>query len=73
MISPQTTQALTGAQWFKSSYSGGEQACLEVAADIPGAVPVRDSKTPEGPALLFPRASFAAFVTAVGAGGFGSL
>ncbi|CAL9555940.1 hypothetical protein SUDANB145_04520 [Streptomyces sp. enrichment culture] len=70
---PQSAQELTGAEWLKSSYSGGEQACLEAAANFPGAVPVRDSKAPDGPALVFRRASFAAFVAAVGAGVFGDV
>ncbi|MGW4691732.1 DUF397 domain-containing protein [Kitasatospora cineracea] len=33
-----------------------------------GLVPVRDSKDPHGPALLFAEAAFAAFVTAVKSG-----
>lgn len=37
---------------------------------IAGAVPVRDSKDPEGPALIFPTAAFAAFVGAIKAGEF---
>ncbi|MFK0117118.1 DUF397 domain-containing protein [Streptomyces sp. NPDC090994] len=36
-----------------------------MAANFPAAVPVRDSKAPDGPALVFDRASFAAFVAAV--------
>jgi hypothetical protein len=55
--------ALTG--WYKSSYSGGDQGeCLEVAPGHPD-VPVRDSKTAPGPALVFSRSSWTAFVTAV--------
>ncbi|MGD1223244.1 MULTISPECIES: DUF397 domain-containing protein [Streptomyces] len=54
---------LSLAQWRKSSYSddnGGE--CVEVAAGLPGVVPVRDSKVPDGPALVFPSAAWAGFV-----------
>ncbi|GHJ27855.1 hypothetical protein TPA0910_22880 [Streptomyces hygroscopicus subsp. sporocinereus] len=54
---------LNGAAWRKSSYSnqaGGD--CVEVADGIPGVVPVRDSKRPDGPALVFPAASWTAFV-----------
>ncbi|MGW4243476.1 DUF397 domain-containing protein [Nocardia sp. NPDC004722] len=43
---------LTVANWFKSSYSGGGQECVEVAF-LPGGVGVRDSKDPGGPALVF--------------------
>ncbi|MCF6523091.1 DUF397 domain-containing protein [Streptomyces sp. JJ36] len=58
---------LTG--WRKSSYSNGDGAeCLEVADGHPGAVPVRDSKVPQGPALVFPAGGWAAFVTAVRSG-----
>ncbi|MFE4356271.1 MULTISPECIES: DUF397 domain-containing protein [unclassified Kitasatospora] len=35
---------------------------------LPGAVPVRDSKDPGGPSLLFPDSSWNAFVAAVRAG-----
>lgn len=56
--------ALTG--WRKSSYSGSEGgSCLEVLDDYPIGVPVRDSKTPEGPALVFPSTGWTSFVTAV--------
>lgn len=61
------------AEWFKSTYSGGEQACVEVAANFPGVVPVRDSKDAEGPALVFPRAAFAEFVRAAATGEFGNV
>ncbi|MEU6522394.1 DUF397 domain-containing protein [Streptomyces sp. NPDC046924] len=35
---------------------------MEVADGFPGAVPVRDSKAPHGPALRFADASWAAFI-----------
>jgi hypothetical protein len=53
---------MTTPAWFKSSYSGSGGQCVEVAANLPGAVPVRDSKDPHGPALTFTPAGFAAFV-----------
>ncbi|MEU0353687.1 DUF397 domain-containing protein [Streptomyces cyaneofuscatus] len=54
---------LTG--WFKSSYSGGDQGeCLEVARGY-ATVPVRDSKTPAGPALAFSPQGWTQFVSAV--------
>ncbi|MFD7116212.1 DUF397 domain-containing protein, partial [Streptomyces sp. NPDC059922] len=44
--------------WRKSSYSGGSNGeCLEVA-DGYADVPVRDSKSPHGPALFFPAAGW---------------
>ncbi|NJP45465.1 DUF397 domain-containing protein [Actinacidiphila epipremni] len=62
---------LTTVQWRKSSYSdseGGE--CVEVADGVPGVVPVRDSKDPQGPALLFPPEAWASFIREVKAGWF---
>jgi len=57
---------LSTAAWRKSSYSNGDGgACVEVADGFPGVVPVRDSKTPEGPALVFPATGWTAFVAAV--------
>ncbi|MET7777503.1 DUF397 domain-containing protein [Streptomyces mirabilis] len=60
---------LDAAAWRKSSYSnpdGGQ--CLEVVDNLPTPtplVPVRDSKNPQGPALVLPAAAWASFVTAV--------
>ncbi|WP_073952856.1 DUF397 domain-containing protein [Streptomyces kebangsaanensis] len=52
--------------WRKSSHSNDQGgSCLEVLAGHPTGVPVRDSKAPEGPALVFPSAGWASFVTAV--------
>ncbi|MFE4653240.1 DUF397 domain-containing protein [Streptomyces sp. NBC_01550] len=51
------------ATWHKSSYSGGDGGnCLEVADGHPGVVPVRDSKVPDGPALVFRTAAWSFFV-----------
>ncbi|MFJ7102418.1 DUF397 domain-containing protein [Streptomyces albogriseolus] len=35
---------------------------MEVAGGLPGVVPVRDSKVPQGPALCFQGASWVAFI-----------
>ncbi len=64
------TEDFLTAAWRKSTYSnpdGGE--CLEVSDDYEAVVPVRDSKTPHGPVLVFPAVGWAAFVTAVKSGG----
>jgi hypothetical protein len=57
---------LTAAVWRKSTRSGsGGGNCVEVADNLPGIVGVRDSKDPDGPALLFGPASWRAFVADV--------
>ncbi|MDQ0775678.1 hypothetical protein QF026_004144 [Streptomyces aurantiacus] len=57
---------LSAAVWRKSSYSdGGGTNCVEVADGYPDLVPVRDSKVPEGPAVVFGVDSWASFVSGV--------
>ncbi|MFG2630579.1 DUF397 domain-containing protein [Streptomyces sp. NPDC048473] len=54
---------LSTAVWRKSSYSdGGDNNCVEVADNVPGLVPVRDSKTPAGPALVITAPAWSTFV-----------
>lgn len=62
-----TTPDLSTAAWRASSYSNGDGGeCVEVADNLPGIVPVRDSKAaPDGPALSFAVAHWAPFVTAL--------
>ena len=55
---------LTEAVWKKSSRSGGNGNCVEVAV-LPSMVAVRDSKNPNGPALTFTRDGWATFVEGV--------
>jgi hypothetical protein len=59
------TPDLSGARWRGSTYSGGNNECVEIADDIPGAVPVRDSKRPAGTVLVFPSGGWSSFVAAV--------
>jgi hypothetical protein len=61
---------LSRAAWRKSSRSNGSGDCVEVADNLPGVVAVRDSKNPTGPALVFDRAEWSAFVDGVRAGEF---
>ncbi|MFI5719901.1 DUF397 domain-containing protein [Nocardia sp. NPDC051750] len=53
---------LSSARWFKSRHSGGGADCVEVAHLDSGAVAVRDSKNPTGPALVFTPAEWDAFL-----------
>jgi len=58
---------LSAASWIKSSYSGANGGdCIEIAPEFPSVVPVRDSKTPDGPVLLVSRAAWGAFASALG-------
>lgn len=51
------------ARWRKSSFSQYE-ACVTVA-ELPGGVGVRDSKQPDGEALVMSRRQFAAWLASV--------
>ncbi|OII69896.1 DUF397 domain-containing protein [Streptomyces sp. CC77] len=66
----EVAEAFPGAaRWRKSSYSntsGGN--CVEVADDLVGLVPVRDSKVPDGPVVTVSARAWAPFVAAVRAG-----
>lgn len=67
----EASDSLTHARWRKSTYSGGDGGdCIEFAADLPGVIPVRDSKDPQGPALAFTPAAWTAFVDATARGEF---
>lgn len=64
---------LASAVWIKSSYSsssGGE--CVEFSRSFTasGVAPVRDSKDPYGPALVFSADRWGSFVSAVKRGEF---
>ncbi|MFE5240737.1 MULTISPECIES: DUF397 domain-containing protein [unclassified Streptomyces] len=54
--------------WTKSSYSGGNGACVEVKSPLTQAIDVRDSKAPEGPSLTFVPGAWNAFVRDVASG-----
>ncbi|MDH6704137.1 hypothetical protein P3T27_000838 [Kitasatospora sp. MAA19] len=59
--------------WFKSSYSSNGGQCIEVSDSMPGVVPVRDSKDPEGPVLAFSVDVWSSFIAAVRSGEFGDV
>ncbi|MET8726569.1 DUF397 domain-containing protein [Streptomyces parvus] len=59
----QSTPDLSGARWRTSSYSGGNNECVEVAPNLPHLVPVRDSTRPAGRAITFGHDAWRAFVS----------
>jgi Domain of unknown function (DUF397) len=61
---------LTGAVWFKSTYSNTGGNCVEVCTCMPDAVAVRDSKDVTGPELEFTGRAWSVFVAGVKHGQF---
>jgi hypothetical protein len=64
---------LGGALWRKSRHSNPEGNCVELAALPDGSVAVRNSRHPEGPALVYTSAEITAFVRGVKDGDFDGL
>ena len=61
----------TAAGWRKSSYSQGQNGCVEVTTELPGWVGVRDSKLgAESPVLAFNLSEWRAMLAAARAGEF---
>jgi hypothetical protein len=54
---------LTGAAWRKSQRSNSQGACVEMARISAEIVAVRNSRDPQGPALICPRNAIVALVT----------
>jgi hypothetical protein len=59
----------TRVAWCKSSRSGGQGNCVEVA-ETPTTIGVRDSKDRGGPVLVFTRTDWQEFVDGVKNGAF---
>jgi hypothetical protein len=59
---------LSRAVWRKASLSSTNGGCVEIAANLPDIVAVRDSKRPDGGAHAVGRAAFAAFLADARAG-----
>lgn len=62
--------ALTSVTWVKSRRSNATGNCVEMAALPGGEIALRNSRDPEGPALVYTRAEFAAFVAGAREGDF---
>jgi hypothetical protein len=59
---------LSRAIWRKASLSAANGGCVEIAANLPDVVAVRDSKRPEGGAHVVGRPAFAVFIADARAG-----
>ncbi len=60
-----TVTGSSRAAWRKSSYSGGNGDCVEVARTTRAHIAVRDSKDPGGPRLAFTAGQWQVFTGAV--------
>lgn len=66
-------ELLTGAAWRKSSHSNSQGNCAEFAALADGSVAVRNSRFPQGPALVYTRDEIRALIAGVKDGEFDDL
>ena len=64
---------LGSVEWRKSSASNPSGNCVEAAALPDGSVAVRNSREPDGPALVYTRSEIAAFLAGVRNGEFDDL
>jgi hypothetical protein len=64
---------LAGARWRKSARSSAQGNCVELALLPDTGVAVRNSRDPEGPALVFTDAELQAFLGGVKDGDFDDL
>lgn len=67
-----TSKLSTELMWRKSTYSGKDGNCVEVARLDGSAVAVRDSKAPDGPALAFSDQAWTALLSDIDRGRLGS-
>lgn len=59
---------MTAFEFRKSSYSGSQGECVEVARNVPGVTVVRDSKDAAGARLVFEAGAWGAFIETLKAG-----
>ncbi len=64
---------IAGAVWQKSRLSNSQGQCVELARLAGGDVAVRNSRFPDGPALIYTRAEIAALLDGVKKGEFDHL
>lgn len=64
---------LTGICWQKSRRSNSQGACVELGGLSDGEIAIRNSRFPDGPALLYTRAEIRALIEGVKEGDFDHL
>ncbi|MQA97431.1 MAG: DUF397 domain-containing protein [Streptosporangiales bacterium] len=65
--------ALTGVKWQKSVRSNSSGNCVELAKLPGGAIALRNSRYPEGPALIYTKDEVKAMLLSAKAGEFDDL
>ncbi|QLY33212.1 DUF397 domain-containing protein [Nocardia huaxiensis] len=73
MTNSEPSEQNSTARWRKSSFSGPNGQCVEMAVLPDGTVAVRDSKDTTAGALVFRRAEVAAWIAGCKAGEFDDL
>lgn len=61
------------AVWRKSRASNPSGNCVEMARLTPGVIAIRNSRDPDGPALVYTRAEIDAFIRGIKDGDFDAL
>jgi len=64
---------LDGVTWRKSRHSNPSGNCVEIAELPDGAIAIRNSRDPSGPALVCTQPEFAAFLASARDGDFDGL
>ncbi|WP_217215406.1 DUF397 domain-containing protein [Streptomyces sp. AC550_RSS872] len=62
-----------GVRWIKSRHSNAEGNCVEVAPLGDGSIAMRNSRDPDGPALVYTPAEITAFLAGAKEGEFDHL
>lgn len=70
---PNAQVALPGVTWRKSARSGKQGNCVELGTVPARGVAVRNSRFPEGPALVFSAAEMASFLADIKGGAYDDL